>query len=241
VNLLLVEATELSNGTITLDDQRAQHLREVLQVRVGSVVRVGCIDGPVGSAEVEAIEGARVRLVCTLEGERPPVPKVDVLMALPRPKVLRRLWAQLAALGVGTVVLTNANRVERYYFDSHVVRLEEVRPHLLEGLAQARDTRVPRVEVRRAFKPLVEDELDALFGPARRLVCDPTYDRSILRSASSSERVVLALGPEGGWSAYERELLEGHGFIGVGLGARTLRSDTAAVALVALAHETLRR
>lgn len=241
MNLLLIEPAELVEGEVVLSDERARHLREVLRVQVGSVVRVGRIDGPTGTARVQAIEGRSVRLACTLDGDVPPTPSVDLVLALPRPKVLRRLWSQLAALGVGTVVLTNANRVERYYFDSHVVRPDDVRPHLIEGLVQARDTRVPRIELRRAFKPLVEDELDALFGDATRLVCDPSYERSMLDAVRPSKRVVLALGPEGGWSPYERELLEKHGFTGVGLGPRTLRSDTAAVALVTLAHEALRR
>lgn len=236
MNLLLLEPAELADGQVELADDRARHLREVLHVEVGSVVRAGVVDGPLGVAEVVRVESERVTLVCRLEADPPPRPAVDLLMALPRPKVLRRLWAQLAALGVGTVVLTNATRVERFYFDSHVIRADEVRRHLREGLSQARDTRVPRVEVRRGFKPLVEDELDALFGDAQRLLGDPVYERSLL-DARRPGRVVLALGPEGGWSAYERELLERNGFVGVGLGPRTLRSDTAAIALVALAHQ----
>jgi 16S rRNA (uracil1498-N3)-methyltransferase len=242
MNLLLVEAAELSpRGEVTLVGDRARHLREVLKVGVGSEVRVGCVDGPIGAARVEALEGGSVRLACRLEGAPPPRPAVDLLLALPRPKVLKRLWAQLAALGVGTVVLTNASRVERYYFDSHAVREEEIRPRLLEGLAQARDTRLPAVHVRRAFKPLVEDELDALFGESRRLLADPVYERSVIDAVRQRRaRVLLALGPEGGWSPFERDLLERSGFVGVGLGSRTLRSDTATLALLALTHEALR-
>jgi RsmE family RNA methyltransferase len=240
MNLLLVEPGEISDdGRIELEGVRARHLREVLKVSPGSVVRAGCVDGPLGSARVEAIEGERVRLVIRLDGPTPPRPPVDLLMALPRPKVLRRLWPQLAALGVGTIVLTNAERVERFYFDSHVVR--DAREHLLEGLAQAKDTRLPVVRVTKRLKPLVEDELDTIFGDARRLIADPVYERSPFDAVRARrQRVVLALGPEGGWSAYERDLLERHGFAGVGLGPRTLRSDTAAIALVALVHEALR-
>lgn len=241
MNLLLLEAGELSaDGEATLSDARARHLREVLDVRPGSTVRAGVIDGAIGSARVVHVGGREVRIACEL-ARVPPRPAVDVLLALPRPKVLKRLWAQLAAIGVGTVVLTNAARVERYYFDSHVVRPAGIRPYLIEGLAQARDTRVPIVHVRKELKPLVEDELDALFGEARRAVADPVYERSVLDAVKRrQERVVIAIGPEGGWSAYERDMLERHGFVGVGLGARTLRSDTAIIALLALVHEALR-
>jgi RsmE family RNA methyltransferase len=241
MNLLLLAPSEISpEGQAVLIGPRAKHLLSVLKVKAGSVVRAGVLDGPIGSARVEGVEDDRVRLSVTLEGAPPPRPAIDLLLALPRPKVLKRLWAQLAALGVGTVVLTNAAKVERFYFDSHVVREDELRPYLLEGLAQAKDTRVPIVRVAKTLKPLVEDELDATFGQARRLLADPIYDRSMIDAAPGADRVVLALGPEGGWSEYERALLERHGFEGVGLGPRTLRSDTAAISLVALAHEALR-
>lgn len=242
MNLLLLDAAEVApSGEVVLCDRRARHLRDVLKVRPGSVVRAGIIDGAIGTARVVALEGERVRLSCSIEGPPPPRPPVDLLLALPRPKVLKRTWAQLATLGVGTVVLTNASRVERFYFDSHAVRPEGIRPHLLEGLAQAKDTRVPIVHVRKELKPLVEDELDTIFGDARRLLADPVYTRSVLDAVRAGPgRVVLALGPEGGWTPFERDLLEKNGFAGVGLGPRTLRSDTAAIALVALAHEALR-
>lgn len=242
MNLLLLEPSEISSeGEVVLDGRRARHLIDVLKVREGSVVRAGVIDGPIGSARVVGVDADRVRLSAHLEGPPPPRPAVDLLLALPRPKVLKRLWAQLAALGVGTVVLTNASRVERFYFDSHVVREAELRPYLLEGLAQAKDTRVPIVRVAKTLKPLVEDQLEAIFGDARRLLADPVYERSAFDALRASPgRVVLALGPEGGWTPYERDLLERNGFFGVGLGPRTLRLDTAAVALVALAHEARR-
>src|SRR5205823_10500285 len=93
---------------------------------------------------------------CAFDATVPPRPPIDLLLALPRPKVMRRLWAQLAALGVGQIMLTNAERVERNYFDTHVLKPECYRPLLVEGLQQARDTRLPNVSIHRQFKVLVE-------------------------------------------------------------------------------------
>jgi len=50
---------------------------------------------------------------------------------------------------------------------------------------------------------------------------------------------LLAVGPEGGWTDYEIALLQQHGFATIALGRRTLRADTACVALLALVHEAL--
>ena len=178
---------------------------------------------------------------CVFDGDIPQRPRVDVLLALPRPKVMRRLWAQLAALGVGQIILTNAERVERHYFDTHVLAEACYRPLLVEGLQQARDTRLPTVSIYRQFKVLVEDHLDRLFSEGVRLVADPggtmTVDSAL--GERTDHRVLIAIGPEGGWNAFELALLEAHRFRPVSLGPRALRVDTACTALLAIAHASM--
>jgi RsmE family RNA methyltransferase len=58
--------------------------------------------------------------------------------------------------------------------------------------------------------------------------------------ARRHERVLLAVGPEGGWSGFEMALLERHGFQSMSMGPRTLRSDTACIALLAIVHDAIR-
>ncbi len=237
MNLLLLEPGEARNE-VTLDGVRGRHLLRVLHVERGQQVRVGVVDGPRGTATVESIAGETVTLRCAFDADAPPVPGVDLLLALPRPKVMRRLWAQIAAMGVGHIILTNAERVERNYFDTHVLTPECYRPLLVEGLQQARDTRLPRVSIHRQFKVLVEDELDRLFPGGVRLVADPAATLSATKVARErpGERVLLAVGPEGGWNAFETTMLTARGFTPVSIGQRTLRTDTACIALLALVH-----
>ena len=193
------------------------------------------------SAQIEHAGDGRVTLRCVFEAESPPRPRVDVLLALPRPKVMRRLWAQLSALGVGRIILTNAERVERHYFDTHVLTEACYRPLLIEGLQQARDTRLPLVSIHRQFKILIEDHLDDLVPSGARLVADPSGTASIRPALDGcDERVLMAIGPEGGWNDFELRLLGAHGFTQVGLGPRTLRTDTSCIALLSLVHESIR-
>jgi len=244
MNVLLVTAGEIGeDDSVILSDGRARHVRAVLKAPVGGTVRIGVIDGPMGMGTVASIGHDRVELRCALDATIPERPRVDLLLALPRPKVMRRLWAQLAALGVGQVILTNAERVERDYFDSHVLEEKGYRPLLIEGLQQARDTRLPVVSIHKRFKVLVEDDLDRLFPRGRRVVADPggaISIRSALADADPRERVLVAIGPEGGWNDFELNLLAAHGFRKVGMGPRTLATTTACVALLTLVHETLR-
>ena len=243
MNLVLLEPDEVTaTGRVMLDGIRARHLLTVLDAAVGDTVRLGIIDGPAGVGTVMERGATTIGLQCAFEGI-PPCPAIDLLLAVPRPKVLRRLWAQLAALGVRRIVLTNAARVERNYFDTHVLTPECYRPLLLEGLQQARDTRLPLVTVHRQFRVLIEDDLSTLTGNGTRIVADPSGRMTIRESlaADRENRVVLAVGPEGGWNAFELSLLEAHGFQCVGIGGRTLRTDTACVALLALVNDSRTR
>jgi RsmE family RNA methyltransferase len=244
VNLIVLDGGDRpDSGAVTLSDARAVHLLNVLRVAPGREIRIGLLDGPLGVGTVASTGDGRVTLRCVFEQAAPPRPNVDLLLAVPRPKVMRRLWAQLAALGVGRIILTNAERVERPYFDTHVLDEATYRPLLVEGLQQAGDTRLPLVSIHRQFKVLVEDDLDALSAPGLRLVADPggTSSAGTAVAADDHQRCLLAIGPEGGWNAYELTLLQAHGFRLVGLGPRTLRVDTACTALLAIVHAAMAR
>lgn len=241
MNLILIEPGELQpGGAARIGGDRARHILTVLKSAPGHELRVGLVNGPVGTATIASITPGshpfiELRCVLDMPGQPdsiPSVPPVDLLLALPRPKVMRRLWAQLAALGVGRIILTNAERVERDYFDTHILRPETYRPLLIEGLQQARDTRVPEVSIHKRFKVLVEDELDTLCPQRARFVAHP--GRKAAPVAIAGERVLLAIGPEGGWNPFELSLLESRGFVPVSLGPRPLRTDTACIAMLAL-------
>lgn len=240
MNLLLLDPSALTGQhEAIVRGHGAKHLKTVLRIEPGDTVRIGRLNGPRGIGTVEAIGENSVTLRCVFEDTLPARPQIDLLLALPRPKVMKRLWAQAAALGVGRILLTNAARVERSYFDTHVIDPAFYTPLLIEGLQQARDTRVPEVSLHRRFKPLIEDELETLSDASLRLVAHPAAAqsaKSVLRDGTT-ERLLLAIGPEGGWVPFELELLAAHGFRAIHIGTRTLRSDTACIAALAAIHQ----
>ena len=242
MNLILFEKDEINpDGRVSLTGTRARHVREVLKAAEGGRIRIGVVDGPTGTATVTE-EGDPLRLECDLTDPVPPIPGVDLLLAMPRPKVMNRLWPVLASLGVGRILISNAWKTERNYFDTHVLGPEHIRAGLIEGLQQARDTRLPQVSVHRQFRKLIEDELDA-FGPyAAKLAAHPgagAFPAETLAALPREGRVLLAVGPEGGWTPFELELLEAHGFEAVSWGPRALRTDTACAVLLGLVHAAL--
>lgn len=227
MNLLLLEPEELRpDGTARLGGRRARHVREVLGAAAGSRIRAGLVGGRLGEAEVLSSGDEELILSPRLDVEPPPPAPVQLLLALPRPKILRRVLQAISSMGVKRLVLCGSYRVERSYFGSPALAPAALRAELLLGLEQGRDTVLPQVEVRRLFKPLVEDELAELLPAPVRLVADPLA-AGPLPPPRPGEEAAIAIGPEGGFTAYESALLEAHGFAPFSLGRRVLRVDTA--------------
>lgn len=239
MNLILLHPDEVVENCAVLVDERALHIRKVLKAQTGKRLRIGLLNGPLGTGTVWSVHQDEVTLGCEFEESLPPEPGIDLLLAMPRPKVLKRMWAQLAALGVGRVVLLRADKVERYYFDSHVIDPDCYTKLLMEGLQQARCTHLPEVLVKPLFKPFVEDELDGLFSEHQKLLADPSGSQRLSEMNFNRERILLAIGPEGGWTPYELDLLKEHGFELFGMGNRILRTDTAAIGLLSVLYESV--
>lgn len=236
MNLVLIEPSDrISPSRYFLEDGRAVHVREVLQAEKGKTIRVGLLNGPFGTGTVASIGSGRVELDCEFDPEIPPRPSFDLVLAVPRPKSLRKLLPEVAAFGVDRIILLRTWRVAKPYLSVTLLQPEEYRPLLHEGMMQGRHTHEPSVHVEPLFKPFVEDRVPSLFSNAtHRIVAHPTAEQSIAnRRVRPTDRVVAVIGPEGGLIPYEVEAFEQQGFQGVRMGPSILRVETACVALMA--------
>lgn len=247
VNLILVESAEIgSAGTIALDGRRARHAREILGVTEGARVRIGAIRGPTGHATVTAVGGDRVTLRAdehVLAGEACPPPEVDVIVALPRPKVVKRVVQTLASLGVRRIDLVNSWRVHKSYFSTDRIAPDALRADLVLGCEQGGTTWLPDIAVHPLLMSFIRETLPStLEGSAHRLVAHPraTSNLEDVFAPGTAGRAVVAVGPEGGWIEREVETFVERGFAAVALGPRIMRVETAAVALLSQL-ELLRR
>lgn len=227
MNLLLLEPGELdAAGEARLTGRRARHALEVLRCAPGDRITAGLLGGATGQAEVLAVSQDELRLRAALDQPPPPPSPVSLLLALPRPKILRKVLQAAAAMGVKRLVLLGSYRVEKSYWSSPHLAPEAIRGELLLGLEQGKDTALPEVSLQRFFKPFVEDLLDATF-PGARLLADPRAAVPVEALPRPAGGVVVAIGPEGGWTPYEGAELERRGFAPFSLGPRPLRVDQA--------------
>jgi len=234
--IILTESDKIDEDAYRLSDYRAEHIRSVLRVEEGDTVEVGLLNGPQGKARVQFVSGDAVELRCERLEEVPaPQPTINLICALPRPQTLKKILITSAMMGVRSLHLIRANRVEKSYFQSPLTEAERQRPYLIEGLSQGKLTRLPEVCVHDRFRPFFEDGHGPLDEKADRstlrLLCTmdeaPSLDTVFEPSAAE---VTIAIGPEGGWVPFEIEFMQSVGFRPFSLGRWILRVEHAVTA-----------
>jgi len=157
------------------------------------------------------------------------------VIAIPRPKSLRKLLPEVAAFGVNRIFLLRTWRVAKPFLSASVLRPDHLRPLLREGMMQGRHTHEPLVEVEPLFRPFVQDRAPTLFADHDCcIVAHPSASNSIAGiELRPDHRVVAVVGPEGGLIPYEVACFESLGFRTVRMGPSPLRVETACVALLA--------
>lgn len=235
--ILLDDADFVAPDRALLTGRRLAHIRGVLKLRPGGQLRVGRVGGLLGEAEIIGLGEHAAELRVHLHRPPPPRLPLTLLLALPRPKAARRILRAVAEMGVTHVVLLNAWKVEKSYWQSPLLAPAAIRATLLEGLEQAGDTVLPRVQLAPRFKPFVEDLLPELVGALPtdtvRLLAHPGSATSCPHHLQRP--ALAAIGPDGGFTPYEVGKFVAAGFEPVNLGPRILRVEHAVVALIARA------
>lgn len=232
MNLLLLEDADFVGADrVILRDRRLRHLQEVHRAEAGDCLRVGRLGQTMGEGRLLRLESTEAELRVTFDREPPAKLPLTLLLALPRPKMLKRVLQTVAAMGVPRLVLLNSYRVEKSFWQTPFLEPAAVREQLILGLEQARDTVLPEVLVEKRFKPFVEDRLPQLAAGTLGLLGHPGDFPPCPRAVERP--VTLAIGPEGGWIPYEVDKLQTAGLAPVQLGERILRVETAVTALLA--------
>jgi len=228
--ILLFPEDDLAPGYVRLTGRRMQHLLAVQRASEGDRLRVGRANGAIGSGEITRITASSIELRVALSEPPPPALPVRLVLALPRPKMLKRVLISAVSMGVKQIHLVNSYRVEKSYWGSPLLTPEKLAEPVILSLEQACDTVLPVIRQHPLFKPFVEDELPALVEGSLPLVAHPGGEQDC--PAAVAEPVTLAIGPEGGFIPYEIDKLRECGFRPFHFGPRILRVETAVPALL---------
>ena len=225
MNLILLFDDDFITATrVKLSGRRLEHVTNVHRAAVGDALVVGVANGRIGLGTIARIDDESLEMEVSLDRDPPAALPLTLILALPRPKVLNRVIAGAASLGIKRIVLINAWRVEKSYWKSPRLSPDNLRHQSILGLEQARDTVLPSIETRRFFRAFVEDELSLLAHGTRALVAHPHAPQACPRDVR--EPVTLVIGPEGGFIDAEIASLQAVGCTPVSIGERILRVET---------------
>lgn len=230
MNLLLLKSDNLNDNLARISGRQLQQLINVQRCAVGDTVRVGEINGSMGTGTIVELSDSQALLQVDFHSPAPPPVPLTLIMAMPRPKMLRRSLQTIAAMGVKHIYLINSFRVEKSFWQTPFLKPEAIEEDLILGLEQARDTQLPELHIRKLFKPFVEDELPAIIKDRKNLLAHPITESRC--PIDIQQPATLAIGPEGGFIPYEVEMLAAAGFETVHIGPRILRVETAVPALI---------
>ncbi len=234
MNIILFNETDYcqDKNSIRLSDYRFKHISSVLKSRKNDTLKAGLINGNIGTGKVLEITDSYVDLSIVLD-KRPPSPlPLTILLAMPRPKFLKRTLKHITVLGVKTIYLINSFRVEKSYWHTPALKQAAIKEIFLNALEQACDTVLPELYIESLFKPFVEDRLPAIIQNTIPVVAHPKNGMS--KVITSGKHVTLAIGPEGGFIPYEINKLKECGFEEFKFGDRILPVETAVPSIIPL-------
>ena len=224
MNIVLLDPRQTESPIWTISAKRQlEHLRTHVNVQVGDTLKVGIRGGKRYLTEVLSVTEQQIQLQSIHEEIVPKKLPVTLIVAMPRPKVLRRLVMDSVTLGVEKIILLHSYRVDKSYWQTPF--LQQLNQYIDLGLEQAGDTIAPKIEVYKRFKPFVEDILPTLIrADCPAYVAHPYVEMKM--PAGIQQGCTVVIGPEGGFIPYEIDLLIKNGCQAVSLGNRIIRTET---------------
>lgn len=231
MNLILLQKEDmLAPNLARVSPRQEKHIRKVHRAECGKSLRVGLENGPIGIGRILSMEKGNLVLEVDWTEEPPAPSPIRLILAMPRPKALKRIIQDITTLGIKELHIIKTWRVEKSYWSSPALEKENLDEQIRLGLEQGRDTVFPTISVHPFFKPFVEDELPGISQGSKRLVAHPKTNQKAPYHVN--EPVTLVIGPEGGFIDYEIDKFQEQGFEIVSLGDRIMRVETAISVLI---------
>jgi 16S rRNA (uracil1498-N3)-methyltransferase len=221
---------EVRNGAAEIRGEDARHLTRVLRVEPGQRFELSD-NRRAWLAEIAEARGERVlfRIVEPI----PPAPlpvRITLCAALTKFDRFEWMVEKATELGVERIQPFEATRTDRGLYEASRKRIERWTRIARESSQQSRRTHLPEVRPAVRFAAVLQEPA------AHRYFLDegeaPPLSREIPEERGESAAVLI--GPEGGWTAEERQQTPAAGWAGVSLGPLVLRAETAACAALAV-------
>jgi RsmE family RNA methyltransferase len=233
--IILTEEDNKSENIYKIGDNRFTHINNILKSEIGDNIEVGILNGKIGTARITEKNSSEILLeIVNLEPNKIYSTKIDIICALPRPQTLKKVLNTCATMGINKLHLIRSEKVEKSYFHSPLLEEKNYNKYLIEGLEQGKRTNLPKVAIHHKFKAFFETNYNENDKKYLKLLAQPNVNNYLTKDVfTTSEHIVLAIGPESGWNEFEINFMEERGFKKFKLSEYILRVENAVTASLA--------
>lgn len=222
--VILFDDDFIKENFVRLKGRRLKHVLSIHKAEIGDMLKVGLLGGKMGEGLITELTKDKLEMKINLSYDPPSSSNIQLIMAMPRPKVFKRIIQDITTIGIKKIYIIKTWRVDKSYWGSTVLEENSLFESMVFGLEQGKDTILPEIYIKKLFKPFVEDELQGIIKGTRPIVAHPIAEEQCPRNITKP--LTLAIGPEGGFIAYEIDTLKKIGFEVFSLGDRILRVET---------------
>ena len=222
------------NDELILDEDESHHLGKVLRVKVGSVLEV--LDGMGTSADAEIIQLDRRAAQVKILGRKSlpaPIPFFRIALAMTKANRWEEMIRPLTEMGVSRITPLLSERTEAKIFsEKEASKLAKWKKLAIEACKQSGNPWLPVIDRPIGFRELLQEKESARFMASLRA----QSVKPLVENGLKAERILLIIGPEGGWTVTEEDFALEHGVTLFSLGPNVLRTETAALCALTVAR-----
>lgn len=232
MNSLIVFEHECQEKKILISDvKRLTHVQSVIKIQVGQTLKVTVLNHGLTSAKVNKLDKNSLELEIVSDFHRPETPEWHIVVGLSRPPTMKKVLEHGSCLGIKHFHFLPATLSEKSYATSKIWEEDKLQELLCDGVSQsATYWQLPKVSQYTSLSQLPS------FNSFDKRILSLAQGSGPMPSIDKSQPLVLAFGPERGWTANEDEQLRKTGFKPVSIAPSVLRVEIALFAALGQCH-----
>ncbi|MCB0318400.1 MAG: RNA methyltransferase [Bdellovibrionales bacterium] len=233
MNCFLIYPDEVVGNKAVIYGERAKELFKRHKLSTGISLKAGIFNSDLGTAKVLKV-GEILELEFIPKHSPPKRLPVCLLCGLSRPQTVKKIIQSAVLFGIEELHFVKTEFGEKSYLDSKLLQQENIQREIELGLEQAVDTIPPKIYIHRDFESFINEKIDTLIKNYQNCFFADTQNTDCVQVSKSSNKFLIAIGPEPGWSSKEKTSFLTKNFKAVSLGERILRTETASSALLGI-------
>jgi 16S rRNA (uracil1498-N3)-methyltransferase len=239
VNSLVILPSEcVDSCRAALLGPRARYALDTHGVVVGQPIKIAVLGLGRGEGRVSSVDHERIDIDFKIILPAMAPAPFSLIVGVSRPQTIKKVVQASVMFGAQELHFVRSEKGDKSYLQSRSLDEDQIQEECLKALEQIWDSRVPNIQVHRAFDHFMRHKVAAMGSTDEvapvRLIAHPdgAPTAQARHKQSSSQSFIVAIGPERGWSDEEVSRFEEAGFSRVSLGERVVRVELALVYLL---------